>query len=92
MSHSTLPAKRAMFTFGIDKNAKNGQVGECLKNWSCRSKVLPDRLILVGQKLMETPQIEKWDILGDFQTLCVSEKLVINEVQIRYIIGRHVYT
>ena len=41
---------------------------------------------------METPKIEKWDILGDFQTLCVSEKLVINEVQIRYIIGRHVRT
>ena len=92
MSQSTLPAKRAMFTFGIDKNAKNGQVGELLKNWSCRSKVLPDRSILVGQKLMETSKIEKWDILGDFQTLCVSEKLVINEVQIRYIIGRHVRT
>ena len=41
---------------------------------------------------METSQIEKWDILGDFQPLCVSEKLVINEVQIRYIIGRHVCT
>ena len=34
--------------------------------------VLPDRSILIGQKLMKNAQIEKWkwDIFSDFQTLC----------------------
>ena len=34
--------------------------------------VLPDRLILIGQKLVENAKIEKLkcDILSDFQTLC----------------------
>ena len=34
--------------------------------------VLPDRSILIGQKLVENAKIEnlKCDILGDFQTLC----------------------
>ena len=33
--------------------------------------VLPDRSVLIGQKLMENAKIETltWDILGDFQTL-----------------------
>ena len=36
--------------------------------------VLPDRLILIGQKCVENAKIEKFkcDIMGDFQTLCAS--------------------
>ena len=35
--------------------------------------MLPDRSILIGQKLVENAKIAKFkcDILGDFQTLCV---------------------
>ena len=42
--------------------------GEFLKGQT----VLPDRSVLIGQKLAENARIEKfkWDILGDFQTLC----------------------
>ena len=40
-SHSTLRAKRATFTYWVDKsslkNAKNGRFGEFLKTWSLRS-------------------------------------------------------
>ena len=34
--------------------------------------VLPDMLSLIGQKLVENAEIQKFkcDILGDFQTLC----------------------
>ena len=38
---------------------------------ACGQTVLPDRSDLVGQKLMEMPKLKylnKWDILGDFQT------------------------
>ena len=36
--------------------------------------MLPDRSILIGQKLVENDKIQKFkcDILGDFQTLCAS--------------------
>ena len=33
--------------------------------------MLPDRSVLIGQKLVENAKIEKCDILGDFQTLCL---------------------
>ena len=34
--------------------------------------MLPDRSVLIGQKLVENAKIQKFkcDILGDFQTLC----------------------
>ena len=34
--------------------------------------VLPDRSLLIGQKLVENVKIEKfkWDIMSNFQTLC----------------------
>ena len=50
------------------KNAKNVQSGEFLKTWT----VLPDRSFFKGQKFAESTKIEilKWDILGDFQTMC----------------------
>ena len=36
--------------------------------------MVPDRSLLIRQKLMETAKIEKFqcDILGDIQTLCIS--------------------
>ena len=39
---------------------------------ACGQVVLPDRSVLIGQKLVENAKIEKFkcDILGDFQTLC----------------------
>ena len=35
--------------------------------------MLLDRSLLIGQKLLENAKIEKvnWDMLGDFQTLCL---------------------
>ena len=46
--------------------------GEFLKKTkACGHKVLPDRSLLIGQKLVENAKIEqfKWYILGDFQTM-----------------------
>ena len=40
--------------------------GDFLKPEGCSQKVLPDRSILIGQKLKNI----KWDILGDFQAMC----------------------
>ena len=44
------------------------------KSEACGQTVLPDRSVLIGQKLVEDAKIEKFkcDILGDFQTLCSS--------------------
>ena len=39
------------------KNDKNGQFGEFLKTKACSQPVLPDRSILIGQKLVENAQI-----------------------------------
>ena len=41
--------------------------------------VLPDRLISIVQKLMENAKIQyfKWDISGDFQTMCVKANIFI---------------
>ena len=38
--------------------------------------MLPGRLISKGQKLVENVKIQKfkWDILGDFQTMCSRSK------------------
>ena len=41
---------------------------------ACGQTVLPDRSVLIGQKLVEKAKIQKFkcDILGDFQTLCLN--------------------
>ena len=54
------------------KNAKNSQFGEFLKILSLRSNSVTRQATLIGQTLGENTKIEKfkWDILGDFQTLC----------------------
>ena len=45
---------------------------------ACGQTVLPDRSLLIGQKSVENAKIPKLkcDILGDFQTLWVIEKIV----------------
>ena len=44
------------------------------KSEACGQTELPDRLVLIVQKLVESAKNEKFicDILGDFQTLCLS--------------------
>ena len=39
---------------------------------ACGQTVLPDRSVLIGQKLVESAQIQtfKCDILSNFQTMC----------------------
>ena len=39
--------------------------------------MLPDKPLLIGQKLIENAKIEKFrcDILGDFQTLCSRKRI-----------------
>ena len=53
------------------KGAKIGQFGEFLKTEACGQTVLPDRSVLVGQKLVENAKIQKFncDILSNFQTM-----------------------
>ena len=46
--------------------------GAFWKPEACGQTVLPDRSVLIRQKLVESAKIQKYklDILGDFQTLC----------------------
>ena len=48
---------------------------------ACGQTVLSDRSVLKGQKLVKNAKIQKfkWDILGDFQTMC---KLPLDGVQL----------
>ena len=45
-----------------------------VKSKGCGQTVLPDRSILIGQKLVENAKIDKFksDILSDFQTMCTN--------------------
>ena len=53
------------------KNAKNVNLANFWKPEACGQIVLPDRSLLIGQKLVGNAKIEKlkWDTLGDFRTL-----------------------
>ena len=42
---------------------------------ACGQTVLPDRSVLIGQKLVENAKIKKCDILSNFQTLCAWGKI-----------------
>ena len=56
----------------LTKNAKNSQFWRVFsKPEACGQTVLPDRSILIEQKMVENAKIGKvnCDILGDFQTL-----------------------
>ena len=48
------------------KRSKIVNFGDFLKSKVCRQTVLPDRSIVVGQKM-----VVKAKILGDFQTMCM---------------------
>ena len=74
-SHSTLRAKRATFTFWVDKSSlkmpKMANLASFWKSKACGHTVLPDRSILISQILVENAKVEKLkcDILDDFRTL-----------------------
>ena len=59
-----------------------GLLKKCQK-WSnlasLRQTELPDRSVLIGQKLVENAKIEKFkcDIFCNFQTLCTTQKLCL---------------
>ena len=55
-SHSTLRAKRATFTFWVDKSGPFWRVFD--KPEACGQTVLPDRSILIGQKSVENAKIQ----------------------------------
>ena len=61
------------FTFQVIKSAlkmrKIVNLASFKKRESSGQTVLPDRSILIGQKLLENAKIQ-CDILGDFKTLC----------------------
>ena len=47
------------------KLIKNGQVGDISKTWSCGQTKLPDRSLIIGQKLVKNAEIQKlFDILS----------------------------
>ena len=75
-SHSTLRAKRATFTFLVDKSSlKMPKIVNLASFWNrvaFSETALPDRLILILQKLVENAKIEKLkcDIFSYFQPLC----------------------
>ena len=53
------------------KNAKNGRFNGFIKTEACIQTVLPDRSVLIRQKLVENTKIQKLkcDILSHFKTL-----------------------
>ena len=54
------------------KNGKNRSFWRVFeKPEACGQTVLPDRSVLIGQKLVENAKIIKfkWDFLSDFQTM-----------------------
>ena len=56
-SHSTLRVKRATLTHWVDKSAL--KMARFWKPETCGQTVLPDRSILIEQKLVENAKIEK---------------------------------
>ena len=61
--HSTLRAKRALFTFWVDKSSskmpKMANLASFWKSKACGHTVLPDRSILISQILVENAKVEK---------------------------------
>ena len=81
-SHSTLRAKRATFTFWVDKSSlkmqKNDQFGEFLRTWSLRSNSVTRQVTFNRPKMVENAKINKLkcDIFSDFQNN-VSDKISV---------------
>ena len=61
-SYSTLRAKRAVFTFELDKSSlKMPKIVHLASFWqpeACGQTVLPDRSLLIEQKLVENAKIK----------------------------------
>ena len=71
-SHSTLRAKRATFTFWVDKiPLKMPKIVNFWKTEAHGQTVLPERSLLIGQTLVENAKTQKYkcDIFWDFHTL-----------------------
>ena len=67
--------------YSLIKNAKNGPVWRVFENLKLAVKqCYQTGQFFIGQKLVENAKIEKLkcDILGDFQTLCISAPLIIS--------------
>ena len=67
-----MKSKNYVYILRSLKNAKNGPIWRVFeKPKACCQTELPDRSIVIGQKLVENAKIGKFkcDILGDFQTL-----------------------
>ena len=73
--YKNLRAKRASFTFWVDKSSlEMPKLSILVSFWkpeACGQKMLPDRSTLIGQKWVENTKIQKflWYILGNFQTM-----------------------
>ena len=72
-SQSILRAKRATFTFRLDKIL-------FIKPETCDQTMLPDKSLLIGQTLVGKAKIQKFrcDILSYFQILCKPRILHMN--------------
>ena len=71
------------------KNAKKCSIlASFWKPEACGQTVLPDRSVLIGQKLVENGKIQKFkcDILSNFQTMWTdsNHQYLISTVEIRY--------
>ena len=68
-------ASEASYVYILDKSSlkmhKNGQFGEFWQSEACGQTVLPDRSVLIGQKLVKNAKIQKFkcDIFSDFSNI-----------------------
>ena len=61
-SHSTLRAKRATFTFGVDTSCpKLSILASFWKPKACDQTVLPDRSVLIGEKLVGNTKMRHFE-------------------------------
>ena len=61
--------KKSHLTLSVDKSSLKVPKLSILTSF-CGKTVLPDKSILIVQKLIENLKIKKWDIFGIFQTMC----------------------
>ena len=60
-----------VYIFNGPKLIENAKLASFWKSEACGQSVLPDRSLLIGQKLVENARIKKFkcDILSNFQTM-----------------------
>ena len=82
-SHSALWAKRATFTFWVDKSLPKMPKWSILASfWKPEAggqTMLPDRSLLIGQPLMKNAKTIKFkcDIISNFQILCLCTSMFL---------------